>query len=296
MSRAGITVDFDSGAPPFDQFKGFQLLTTDRRGRVSIESARHRLYVGSDKQSHASVLIKLTSKPGLTYQANLENEIASLSTINGSIPDSPYFPVIRTHGKLRDGRVFLIASFFYELPLATAIGEERIPSRTVAYIRTAMEVARALGELHSLRIFHVDLNPMNILLRLEHGKPIIRIIDFESSYEWRRHSAGVFYNPPTTPGYSAPEVSSQPPDARADTYSLGAVLYTMLAGYKWTREVSVWKSVDADRDIDPDLRAILRTAVDPDPDQRFPSMADFHASLAAHLEKIWPGRKIAGSW
>ena len=153
-------------------------------------------------------------------------------TINGSLPESQYFPVVREHGKLRDGRVYIIASFFHEFPLATAIGQEPIPGRTVAYIRTAMEIARALGELHRLKIYHVDLNPMNILLRLAHGRPIIRIIDFESSYEWARHSAGVFYNPPNTPGYSAPEIFRQPPDARSDVFSLGAVLYTMLAGYQ----------------------------------------------------------------
>ena len=236
-------IDFDPKSPPFDQFKGIQLLAKDRRGHVSVETARHHLYVGSDKQSHASVLIKVTSRPGLTYQDNLKNEIASLSTINRSLPESRYFPVIREHGKLRDGRVYIIASFFLELPLATAIGKERIPGKTVAYIRTAMEIARALGELHGLKIYHVDLNPMNILLRLEHGRPIIRIIDFESSYEWARHSTGAFYNPPNTPGYSAPEISRQAPDARADVFSLGAVLYTMLAGYQWTWEADVGKCV-----------------------------------------------------
>jgi len=296
MPRADSTTDFDPKSPPFDQFKGIQLLAKVRRGHVSAESARHHLYVASDKQSHDSVLIKITSRPGLTYQENLKNEIASLLKINGSLPDSRYFPLVRSHGKLRDGRVYIVESFFIELPLATAIGNERIPGRTVAYIQTAMETAKALGELHALKIYHVDLNPMNILLRLEQGRPIIRIIDFESSYEWGRHSAGAFYDPPNTPGYSAPEIARQAPDARADTFSLGAVLYTMLAGYQWTWEGDVWTCVRGDGELDPDLKTILLKAVDPDPDRRHPSVRDFHGQLAAHLERIWPGRNTAGSW
>jgi serine/threonine protein kinase len=291
MPRIDTAMDFDPKSPPFDRFKGIQLLAQNRRGHVSADSARHHLYVGSDKQSHASVLIKVTARPGLTYQDNLKNEIASLLTINGSIPESPYFPVVREHGKLRDGRVYIIASFFHEFPLATAIDKERIPGKAAAYIRTAMEIARALGELHGLKIYHVDLNPMNILLRLEHRRPIVRIIDFESSYEWSRHSAGAFYNPPNTPGYSAPEISRQAPDGRADLFSLGAVLYTMLAGYRWTWEAEVWTCVDGDPDIDPDLKEILLKAVDQNPDNRYPSVEGFQADLAACLERRWPGTK-----
>jgi serine/threonine protein kinase len=295
MPRFESTVDFDPKSPPFDRFKGIHALTKDRRGHVSAENARHHLYVGSDKQSHKSALIKVTSKPGLIYQENLKNEIASLLTINRSLRDSPYFPVAMEHGTLRDGRVYIVTSFFPELPLATAISKERIPGKTVAYIRTAMETARALGELHTLKIYHVDLNPMNILLRLEDRRPVIRIIDFESSYEWGRHSAGAFYDPPNTPGYTAPEVPRQAPDARSDVFSLGAVLYTMLAGYGWTWEADVGQCVDADRDIDPDLKRILLQAVAHNPDNRHPSMKDLHANLAAHLEQIWPGRNV-GSW
>jgi serine/threonine protein kinase len=260
-----------------------------------VETARHHLYVGNDTHTHTDVLIKVTARPGLIYQANLNNEIASLLTINQSLPESRYFPFIREHGALRDGRVYIIESFFLELPLATAIGKERIPGKTVAYLRTAMEIARALGMLHALKIYHVDLNPMNVLLRLEHGRPIIRIIDFESSYEWSRHSTGVLFNPPNTPGYSAPEISHRAPDARADVFSLGAVLYTMLAGYEWTWKAEVGPCVDADQEIDPDLKRILLQAVDPDPDNRYPSMRDFFANLAAHLDRIWPGRNV-GSW
>jgi serine/threonine protein kinase len=283
-------IDIDCKSAPFDQFKNIQRLSANRSGHGSGEHPRHHLYVGRDKRSPASVLIKLTSKPGLIYQYNLTNEIASLSTINRELPASPYFPVIREHGRLRDGRVYLITSLFDEFPLATAIGAERMPGKMVAYLRTAMEVAAALADIHRLKIFHVDLNLMNILHRTEKGRPVIRIVDFESSFELARHSTGIFYDPPTTVGYCAPEVSRQAPDARSDLFSLGAVLYTMLAGYGWTWEAEVWTCVEADREIDPELKGILLTAVNSDPDRRYPSIEEFHAALAAYLERIWPGR------
>jgi serine/threonine protein kinase len=268
-------------------------LATDRRGYVSKESARHQLYVGTDKRTNTSALIKVTSKPGLVYQDNLRNEIACLAAINESLPESNYFPVLKDHGELRDGRVFIVESFFTELPLATAIGPERIPGKTVSFLRTALEVARALGQLHGLKIYHVDLNPMNVLLRLQHGAPIVRLIDFESAYQWSRHAAdGVFYNPPNTPGYSAPEIADRTPDGRSDVFSLGAVLYTMMAGFKWTWEGDVWTRA-ADGDLDPDLERIVIRAVAPEPADRYPSVKDFYESLAGYLEGIWPGRHDA---
>ena len=276
--------------PPFDQLKNIQRLSRHRRGPGSAEHARHQLYAARDKQTSESVLVKLASKPGLVYQTNLLNEIASLSRINRDLPHSPYFPVLTRHGRLPGGRVYLIISLFDEFPLATAIGAEPMPAKTVAHLRAALEVAKALPQLHQLNIYHVDLNPMNILHRLERGAPVIRIVDFESSYELARHSEGVFYSPPTTPGYSAPEVSQQPPDARSDVFSLGAVLYTMLAGFAWTWSAEIGTSVDGDSDLDPDLKAILLKAVNPDPGGRYPSIQEFHTDIAAYLEAIWPGR------
>jgi serine/threonine protein kinase len=287
-SRDQTDIDFSS--PPFDHFKNIERLGNDRSGRSTTEHARHHLFVGRDRRSAANLLIKLTSKPGLIYQNNLGNEIATLSTINRELPGSRCFPAMQEHGRLPDGRVYLIMSLFDELPLATAIGAERAPERLVTYLRTTIAVAEALIELHRLNIFHVDLNPMNILSKTEKGRPVIRIVDFESSYELARHSTGTFYSPPTTQGYSAPEVSHQAPDARSDLFSLGSVLYTMLAGYGWTWEGEVGACLKADREIEPDLKGILLAAVDPDPDRRYPSVQDFHARLAAYLERIWPGR------
>lgn len=280
----------DRQSAPFDQFASIRRLASDRSGHASVAHPRHQLYVGRDKRNPAGVLIKVTSKPGAIYEHNLINEIASLSTINRELPTSPYFPVIREHGRLDDGRVYLISSLFDEFPLATTLGPEAMPGKMVGSLRTALEVAQALGELHRLQIFHVDLNPMNILHRADRGRPVIRIVDLESSYEQARHRTGVFYNPPTTPGYSAPEVPGQAPDARADLFSLGAVLYTMLAGYGWTWGADPATSIAADRSLDAELKSILLTAVDPDPVKRHPSVETLRSALAAYLERIWPGR------
>jgi serine/threonine protein kinase len=286
----GTTNDIDVQSPPFDRFGGIHRLAAVRSGHPSAQTARHQLFVGRDRQSRGNVLIKVTSKPGRVYEHDLANEIASLSTINGKLPASRYFPVLVEHGRLADGRIYVIMSLFDEWPLATTIGSERFPDRLVAILRTAIEVAKALGELHGLKIWHVDLNPMNILTRWESGKPVVRLVDFESSYEVSRHSTGTFYSPPTTSGFSAPELGHQVPDGRSDVFSLGAVLYTMMAGYEWSWGAEIGRTIEADADLPPDLKGILATAVAADPDQRFPTVVEFRRALSAYLERIWPGR------
>lgn len=281
--------EVDRAAAPFDRFTTVHRLGPDRSGHASAEHARHQLYVGRDRHTRLNLLVKLSTKPGKVYQSDLENEIATLSTINRELPDSRYFPIIYDHGQRKDGRTYLVSTFFDERPLATSIGSEWVPHRLVGHLRTALEVVKAVGELHGLQIVHVDLNPMNILHRVEKNRPVIRIVDFESSYEAARHSGGVFYSPPTTTGYSAPEVSQQPPDARADVFSLGAVLYSMLAGYHWASGEPRAR-IDADRNLDPELRDVLRRAVASSPDQRYVSVHGFGSALAAYLEQIWPGR------
>lgn len=276
--------------PTFEHFANIRRLATARSGHASPEHARHQLYAARDKRSQGNVLIKISSKPGIVYQNNLLNEIATLTTINRELPDSRYFPFVVEHGRLRDGRTYLATSLFDELPLAMTIGPEPVPSRMVAHLLTTLEVAKALNEIHQLKIFHVDLNPMNILYRTERDRPVIRLVDFESSYEHARHSTGAFYDPPTTAGYCAPEVATRPPDARSDLFSLGAVLYTMLASYQWTWGSDVNTSLVANRDLDDALKEILLHAVDPDPDRRYPSVREFRDALGAYLEQIWPGR------
>lgn len=281
----------DTTAAPFDRFTTVQRLGAQRRGHASDETARHQLYVGRDRHTRLMLLLKIASRPGLVYQANLTNEIETLASVNRQLPHSRYFPFVYDHGRLADGRVYVVTTFFDELPLATTIGTDWEPDRLVSRIRTALEVAKALAELHRLQIFHLDLNPMNILFRPEKGQPVIRLVDFESSYEAARHAAAMFYGPPTTGGFSAPEVGQQAPDGRADVFSLAAVLYTMLAGYHWSRGGDPRRRIEADANLDRDLREILLRAAAERPEDRYRSIGAFRTALAAYLEAIWPGRQ-----
>jgi serine/threonine protein kinase len=282
--------DIDRAAPPFDRFTTVQRLGADRRGHASTEHARHQLYVGRDRETRLNLLVKLASRPGKVYQDDLANEIATLTIINRELPDSRYFPFIDDTGHLKDGRVYLVSTFFDELPLAASIATEWMPDRLVAYLMAALEILKALTQLHVLEIVHVDLNPMNILYRVERGRPIIRIVDFESSFAVARHTNGVFYSPPTTTGYSAPEIADRSPDPRADIFSAGAVVYTMLAGYRWAESGEPRARIEADPHLDSELRDILLRAVASSRDERYGSARDFAAALAQYLERIWPGR------
>lgn len=85
------SVDIDVHSPPFNRFSGIQRLSPNRSGHESTEHVRHHLYSGRDARTRTGVLIKLTSKPGLVYQHNLANEIATLTTINRELSTSRFF-------------------------------------------------------------------------------------------------------------------------------------------------------------------------------------------------------------
>ena len=80
------------------------------------------------------------------------------------------------------------------------------------------------------------------------------------------------------------------PDPRSDVFSLGAVLYTMIAGYQWTWQAEAGASVEADSELDTELKDVLVQAVAQEPARRYPTIDAFQAALAAYLERIWPGR------
>ena len=144
----------------------------------------------------------------------------------------PHAAMIFDAGNLPDGRHFIIMEFVEGTTLSEALVLQTRFSAEQA-VKIAVQICEVLEEAHQLGIIHRDLKPSNIMLN-ERG---VRVLDFGV--------AKVLVTPDTTathattgsgqivgtPRYMSPEQClGQRVGARSDLYSLGVVLYEMLAG------------------------------------------------------------------
>ncbi|MBK7977640.1 MAG: protein kinase [Deltaproteobacteria bacterium] len=98
-------------------------------------------------------------------------------------------------------------------------------------IDIVMPVCDALEAAHALGIVHRDVKPSNIFLASRRGREQVKLLDFGIA-ELTAGSARLTLDGWVgTPTYMAPErFLSEPCDGRADVYSLGVVLYQLIAG------------------------------------------------------------------
>ena len=101
-----------------------------------------------------------------------------------------------------------------------------------------MKVCHAIQHAHQKGIIHRDIKPSNILVTLHDGVPVPKVIDFgiAKATEGRLTDATVYtqlHQFIGTPAYMSPEqaeMSGLDIDTRSDIYSLGVLLYELLAG------------------------------------------------------------------
>jgi serine/threonine protein kinase len=145
----------------------------------------------------------------------------------------PNAAMIFDAGNLPDGRHFIVMEFVEGETLSQALAREGRFSFTHA-IDIATQICDVLEEAHRLGIIHRDLKPSNILL----GKRGVCVLDFgvakvlassaESTATQASTGSGQLIG---TPRYMSPEQClGQRVGARSDLYSLGVLLYEMLAG------------------------------------------------------------------
>jgi eukaryotic-like serine/threonine-protein kinase len=101
-----------------------------------------------------------------------------------------------------------------------------------------IKVCQAIQHAHQKGIIHRDIKPSNILVTLHDGVPVPKVIDFgiAKATEGRLTDATVYtqlHQFIGTPAYMSPEqaeMSGLDIDTRSDIYSLGVLLYELLAG------------------------------------------------------------------
>jgi len=159
-------------------------------------------------------------------------------------------------------------------------------------IRTAREVADALGYAHGLGVIHRDIKPENILLQGGHAL----VADFgialavQSAGGQRMTQTGLSLG---TPQYMSPEqaMGERTIDARSDVYALGAVTYEMLVGEAPFTGPSVQaivarliteepRALSSQRKAVPDhVEAAVLRALEKLPADRFATATEFAAAL-----------------
>ena len=131
---------------------------------------------------------------------------------------------------------YLVMELLQGRSLATQLRTEgKLAPERAAEI--ACSVCDALAQAHTAGIVHRDIKPSNVFLHGTNGDQIVKVIDFgiakltdESQLAGSEAVtlSGMFLG---TPAYMAPErVFNQPYDGRADVYSVGVMIYEMVAG------------------------------------------------------------------
>lgn len=165
----------------------------------------------------------------------------------------------------------------------------------------------ALQYTHERGIIHRDVKPSNILIVLEHGEDMVKIVDFgiAKMQTMEGGTGGAAELTATgevfgTPLYVSPEQAmGRPLDSRADIYSLGCVMYEALAGVppfnaptafdvirmQITENAKPIEDARPDLHIPPSLAVAIERAMAKDPNARYQTMAELLADLQqAQLE------------
>ncbi len=197
-----------------------------------------------------------------------------------------------------EGRPFIVEELLEGVTLRERLTQRPLPLEQTLDI--AAQVARGLAAAHDRSLVHCDVKPENVFI----GKDArVKILDFgiaratavqpapASSTDVERSTS----TPPVfagTPAYSSPEqLRCGTVDHRSDIFSLGAVLYEMLAGQRAFERGTILEAASAVLNSAPlplperipaDVRRIVWRCLDKNPDRRFQSAKD----LAFQLEGV----------
>ena len=201
-------------------------------------------------------------------------------------------------GVLDGGTPYIVMEYLEGETLAQTMARGRVPVADA--IDWGCQIAEALAAAHAREVVHRDLKPDNLFLVPDprrFGKKQIKVLDFGIAKLQRRSFDQVHMTRTGallgTPLYMSPEqcMSMKNIDARTDIYSLGVILYEMVAGRRPFDGDGVYAVISMhinEKPVPPrtyrpelpaDVEAIVLQALAKSPLQRQESMALLHSSL-----------------
>src|SRR2546425_3411062 len=153
-----------------------------------------------------------------------------------ALMDHPNIAKVLDAGATEAGRPYFVMELVRGIKITEFCDEKSVP--TADRLRLFTQVCQAIQHAHQKGLIHRDIKPSNILVTVNDGVPVPKIIDFGIA----KATAGpltdktfftAFEQFIGTPAYMSPEqaeMTSLDIDTRTDIYSLGVLLYELLTG------------------------------------------------------------------
>ncbi len=150
--------------------------------------------------------------------------------------DHPNIATVLDAGTTETGRPYFVMELVRGLPITKFCDANHLTTRE--RLELFVSVCHAVQHAHQRGIIHRDIKPSNVLVTLHDGKPVPKVIDFgiAKALNQRLTEKTIFtrYSQMIgTPEYMSPEqaeMSGLDVDTRTDVFSLGVLLYELLAG------------------------------------------------------------------